>query len=322
MENQQLLSVIVPCYNEQEVLRESHRRLSESLASLGMDYEIVFVDDGSDDSTLDLLRRIQADDARTRVVVLSRNFGHQLALSAGLERASGNAVVIIDADLQDPPEVIPEMVARWRAGVDVVYGVRTGRAGESAFKRWSASVFYRLISRLSEMDIPLDAGDFRLLDRRVVDVLCRMPERDRFVRGLIAWVGLRQEAVSYERAGRFAGESKYPLGRMLRLALDGILSFSQAPLRFATWIGCASAALALLGAVYALVLRLFTSVWVPGWTLMFIAMMFIGGVQLVILGLMGEYLGRIYGEVKHRPLFLVREQLGFPQPDDRPGSGR
>jgi dolichol-phosphate mannosyltransferase len=228
-----------------------------------------------------------------------------------VEHAGGDAVVIIDADLQDPPEVIVEMVAKWREGYHVAYGVRIDRPGETAFKLWTAKAFYRLIDRVSDTRIPLDTGDFRLMDRRVVDALASMPERDRFVRGLVSWVGFRQVAVPYQRAPRLAGESKYPLYKMLRFALDGITSFSVAPLKLATWLGFTVSALALLGIVYALVLRLFTSIWVTGWTALFIVVLFMGGVQLISLGIIGEYIGRIYGEVKRRPLYIVGERLGF-----------
>ena len=315
MRTQSLLSVVVPCFNEEAVLRETHRRLAGALAGLaereGLDYEVVYVDDGSRDRTPLVLQQLQAGDRRVRVVRFSRNFGHQIAVTAGVEHARGDAVVLIDADLQDPPEVIGEMVARWREGYDVAYGVRTDRPGESAFKRATATGFYRLINRLSETPIPLDTGDFRLMDRKVVDALQAMPERDRFVRGMVSWVGFRQVAVPYGRDPRLAGESKYPLFKMVRFALDGVTSFSVQPLRVATWLGFAVSALSLVGIVYALGLRLFTSTWVAGWTAMMIAVLFLGGVQLLSLGVIGEYIGRIYGEAKRRPLYLVQERLGF-----------
>ncbi len=308
-----LVSVVVPCFNEEPIVRATHDRLVRALDSVeGMDFEFLFVDDGSKDRTLAILRALQAADSRVRVVSFSRNFGHQFAVTAGLENAAGDAVVLIDADLQDPPEVIKEMLQLWRGGVDVAYGVRAEREGETPFKIWTAKAFYRSINRLSDVAIPLDAGDFRLMDRKVVDELLRMPERDRFVRGMVAWIGFRQEAVHYKRAARVAGETKYPLRKMVRFALDGILSFSLAPLRLAGWVGFATAGLAMLGIVYALVLRLLTHIWVPGWTLLFIASSFIGGIQLVSLGVLGEYVGRIYGEAKRRPLYVVRERLGFP----------
>ncbi len=309
--NSCFLSVVVPCFNEEEVVRETHRRLVGALAGISnLDFEIVYVDDGSRDSTLDILRELRTADSHVRVIALSRNFGHQIALTAGLAEAAGDAVAVIDADLQDPPEVIPEMVARWRQGVDVVYGVRDEREDETAFKRWTAKAFYRLLNRVADISIPLDTGDFRLMDRRVVDAFLNMPERDRLVRGMVAWIGFRQEPVHYRRAPRLAGKTKYPLRKMLRLATDGILSFSLAPLHLATWLGFLVAGLALSGIIYALFLRLTTDLWVSGWTLLFIAILFLGGVQLMLVGVLGEYLGRVYAEVKRRPLYLVRERLG------------
>ena len=307
-----LLSIVVPCFNEEEVLHETHRRLTETFEhEPSVQLEIVYVDDGSRDRTLELLRELQAIDRRVRVVSFSRNFGHQFAVTAGLDHAAGDAVCVIDADLQDPPEVILAMLERWRNGVDVAYGVRTEREGESAFKLWTAKLFYRTINRMSDTPIPLDTGDFRLMDRGAVEAFQAMPERDRFVRGMVAWAGFRQEAVPYRRAARFAGTTKYPLKKMLRFAADGIMSFSIAPLRLAIYVGLSAAMVAMLGVVYALGMRLATQNWVEGWTLLFIAVLFVGGVQLMFMGVMGEYIGRIYGEVKRRPLYLVKEQLGF-----------
>ena len=307
-----LLSVVIPCYNEEEGIHETHRRISQTLATLdGCDYEIVYVDDGSRDRTPALLRDIQAGDPRTRVVYLARNFGHQFAVTAGLANAAGDAVVIMDADLQDPPEVVPGMLELWRQGYEVVYGVRTDREGETRFKLLTARLFYRLIRRMSDTEIPLDSGDFRLLDRRVVDAIVAMPERDRFVRGMVSWVGFRQIGIPYRRAARFAGHTKYPLAKMARFAVDGLLSFSVKPLRLSTYLGFLSAGIALIAIVYALVQRLFTSDWVTGWTALIIAILFFGGAQLISLGIIGEYVGRVYGETKRRPLFLIRERLGF-----------
>ena len=306
-----LLSVVVPCANEQEVLRETNRRLVSTLGQVSLDFEIIYVDDGSTDSTIDLLRELQVQDERIRVVRLSRNFGQQIAITAGLEHASGDAVVVIDADLQDPAELIPEFVERWLEGYDVVYGVRTQRDGETVFKRWTAKSFYRLINRLSDTSIPIDTGDFRLIDRAVVNALLAMPEHDRFMRGMVSWLGFSQVSVSYRRAPRLAGVTKYPLLKMLRLAVDGIVSFSTMPLRLATWLGLASSGLAALGIVYALASRIFAQGWVKGWTSILMAVLFIGGVQLVCLGIIGEYIGRIYGESKDRPLYVVRERIGF-----------
>ena len=314
----ELLSVVVPCYNEQAVIRETHGRLTAALADLpGLDLEVVYVDDGSRDATPELLRELQREDPRVRVVYFSRNFGHQIAVTAGIEHAAGDAVVLIDADLQDPPDVIPTMVARWREGYQVAYGVRADREGETAFKRATAKTFYRVLNRLSDTEIPLDTGDFRLMDRAVVDALQHMPERDRFVRGMVSWLGFRQTAVPYSRAARFAGDSKYPLFKMLRFAVDGVASFSVLPLRAVAYLGFAVSGLASLGIVYALVLRLFTDDWVTGWTAIFISVMFLGGVQLLSIGVIGEYVGRIYGESKRRPLYVVDGRLGFGPATER-----
>jgi polyisoprenyl-phosphate glycosyltransferase len=311
------ISIVIPCYNEEGNLRETHRRVTQAVSREGIEYEIVYVDDGSRDATAGMLRELQAHDSRVRVVYLSRNFGHQFAVTAGLAHAIGDAVIIMDADLQDPPEVAIEMIQRWQEGYDVVYGVRTDREGETRFKLFTATVFYRLIRWLSDTEIPLDTGDFRLLDRKVVDAIVSMPERDRFIRGMVSWTGFRQIGVPYRRAARFAGETKYPLPKMVRFALDGILSFSVKPLRLSTLIGFVSAGLALTGILYALVIRLFTQRWVTGWTALIIAILFLGGAQLISLGIIGEYIGRLYGEAKRRPLYLVRETLGLDRPTAR-----
>lgn len=312
-----LISIIIPCFNEESVIDETHRRLVCILSAIAnVRFELVYIDDGSLDGTLVRLQGLQIRDDRVRIISFSRNFGHQVAVTAGLEHAAGDAVVLIDADLQDPPEVILEMVERWRKGTDVAYGVREKREGETHFKVWTAKVFYRLLNGISDVPMPVDTGDFRLMDRKVVNALLAMPERDRFVRGMVAWVGFRQEPVSYKRAGRFAGTTKYPFVKMLRFAVDGLFSFSLVPLRLSTWCGTMTAVLSVVGIVYALLLRLFTNIWVPGWTLLFIALLFIGGLQMVFLGVMGEYLGRIYGEVKRRPLYVVKERFGFPEPHE------
>lgn len=313
-----LLSVVVPCLDEEKVIRRTYNRLVEVLESIpDIEYELVFVDDGSEDRTISELRSLQSENYRVRLVVFSRNFGHQMAVTAGIEHSSGDAVVLIDADLQDPPEIIKEMLLRWRSGVDVVYGVRAEREGETAFKRGTATIFYRLINRISDVRIPLDTGDFRLMDRRVVRALLQLPERDRFMRGMVAWLGFKQEPVRYVRAARAAGETKYPLRKMIRFAFDGILSFSVAPLRLAIWLGFATATLAALATLYAVLVRLLTKVWVPGWTFLLIAVCCIGGVQLVCLGVVGEYVGRVYGEAKKRPLYIVRERIGFTSMQER-----
>ncbi|MFO0317844.1 MAG: glycosyltransferase family 2 protein [Hyphomonadaceae bacterium] len=309
------MSVVVPCFNEEAVIGLSHARLKAVLESLltteRMDYEIIYVDDGSRDLTATKLTDLAAHDAHVRVVMLSRNFGHQPAVTAGLDIANGDCVVIIDADLQDPPELIADMVKLWREGFDVVYGQRTDREGESAFKLATARVFYRGLNSLSDVDIPLDVGDFRLIDRQVVDAIGSMKERDRFLRGMISWVGFRQIALPYRRAARAAGESKYPLRKMVLFALDGMLSFSLAPLRFVITLGLAIFVLSNVGIVYAILNRLLTDQWVSGWTMLFIGVMFMGGMQLMVLGMIGEYVGRIYMASKERPLYLVKRFIGF-----------
>ena len=312
----QLLSVVIPCYNEEEVIGETMKRLKAFCSELvNLDVELIFVDDGSSDRTRELLKSIASEDSRIKLIVFARNFGHQIAVTAGIDAACGDAVVLIDADLQDPPEVVHKMIAKWREGYDVVYGTRTERQGESAFKIATARGFYRLLNRLSDVPIPLDTGDFRLMSRPVVDTLRAMPERDRFVRGMVSWVGFKQIALPYKRSVRFAGESKYPLRKMLRFAIDGILSFSTKPLQLSVGFGMLCASLALAGILYALWLRLFTNVWVEGWTALMIAVLFLGGVQLISVGILGEYIGRIYHEVKNRPLYVVQEYLGFNQAD-------
>ncbi|HXP68571.1 MAG TPA: glycosyltransferase family 2 protein [Candidatus Dormibacteraeota bacterium] len=307
-----MLSIVVPCFNEEEVLRGTNRRLVGVLEQLSLRFEILYVDDGSTDATAEILRELQALDERIRVICFSRNFGHQMAITAGLEHAAGDAVAIIDADLQDPPEVLADFVAKWMEGFQVVYGVRTERDGETAFKLWTAKIFYRTMGNLSDTEIPLDTGDFRLMDRRVVDALLAMPERDRFVRGMVSWLGFSQAAVPYHRAARAAGVTKFSFFKMVRFATDGIVSFSILPLRLATWVGFAASGLALLGVLITVVERLMgVEGLVRGWASVLVAILFIGGVQLICMGIIGEYVGRIYGESKRRPLYVVRERLGF-----------
>ena len=310
------LSVIVPCFNEAEVIATTHEELMQTLTDQEFALELIYVDDGSRDTTADQLRDIARHCEQVKLLCLSRNFGHQIAVTAGLDHASGDAVVIIDADLQDPPAVILEMLDKWRQGYDVAYGTRTDRPAETWFKLATASGFYRLMNRLSDTEIPMDTGDFRLLDRTVVEAIRRMPERDRFLRGMVSWVGFRQVAVPYARAARRAGESKYPVWKMVRFALDGILSFSAQPLRAATWAGSLVSSLAVLGIIYAIAMRLFTDHWVSGWTFIVVAMLFLGGIQLLFLGIIGEYIARIYQQGKDRPLYFVAHQQGFDPADD------
>ncbi|MGL4995711.1 MAG: glycosyltransferase family 2 protein, partial [Deefgea sp.] len=308
---QQRLSVVIPCYNEEEVIGETLKRLRDFRATVSdMDCEFIFVDDGSKDRTRELLLAAQAADPEIRIVGFARNFGHQTAVTAGIDAASGDAVVLIDADLQDPPEVVTEMIALWRAGYHVVYGTRVDRPGESAFKLVTARAFYRVLNKLSDVPIPLDTGDFRLMDRKVVDVLKAMPERDRFVRGMVSWVGFKQVALPYRRAERFAGESKYPLRKMIRFATDGIISFSTKPLQLSITVGLFSSFVALIGIINTLIVRLTTPDWVAGWAEIMVAILFLGGVQLMCIGILGEYIGRIYNEIKRRPLYVVQDRVG------------
>jgi dolichol-phosphate mannosyltransferase len=308
----QMLSIVIPCYNEEEVIEEALRQLKKLASEVSdLEMEFIFVDDGSQDHTRRLLKDFAQHDTRIKIIGFARNFGHQIAVTAGIDAARGDAVVLIDADLQDPPGVIPQMLAKWREGYDVVYGVRVERLGESVFKLATAHSFYKLLNKLSDIPIPLDTGDFRLMSRMVVDILKAMPENDRFVRGMVSWAGLRQIALPYKRAERFAGYSKYPLRKMIRFATDGILSFSTKPLQMAVALGMLAALLSLVGIFYALILRLFTNIWVEGWTALMIALLFIGGVQLICVGILGEYIGRIYSEIKRRPLYVVQEYIGF-----------
>lgn len=307
-----LVSIVVPCFDEMEVLPETLIRLA-ALANTQGDcgFEFLFVDDGSRDGTLAILREAAAHDGRVRVISFSRNFGQQIAVTAGIDAAQGDAVVLMDCDLQDPPDVVIQMIALWRGGFDVVYGTRASRPGDGWFKRASAGAFYAVINRLSDLPIPADTGDFRLMGRPVVEALKKMPERNRFLRGMVAWTGFRQTAIAYDRPSRFAGTTKYPLRKMVHYALDGILSFSIKPLQMAIGLGLLTVCLSIVGILYALVLRIFTSVWVEGWTALMIAVLFLGGVQLLSLGIIGEYIGRIYGEVQRRPLYVVRETIGL-----------
>ena len=300
-------SIIAPVYNEAETLPALYPRVKEVMDSTGEDWELILVDDGSTDGSADMIRELARQDPRVRPVIFARNFGHQIAVTAGLDYSRGQAVVIIDADLQDPPEVILEMIEKWRQGYEVVYGVRTDREGESWFKLWTAALFYRLIYRITDVDIPLDTGDFRLMDRKVVDVLNQMRERHRFLRGMSAWVGFRQTGVHYRRASRYAGETKYPLKKMLKFASDAITGFSYLPLQLATYLGFLSAGISILAIPVVVYLRASGSQAFFGQATTLIAVLFLGGVQLISLGILGEYIGRLYDQTKGRPLYIVRE---------------
>jgi polyisoprenyl-phosphate glycosyltransferase len=306
-----LLSVVAPVYNEQELIEDFVARACAAAADF--EFELVLVNDGSSDRTPELLDEIAARDRRVRVIHLSRNFGHQAALTAGLEHATGDVVAMIDADLQDPPELIPDMIAQWSQGADVVYAVRKQRDGETAFKLATASWFYKLFDKLAQVDLEPNSGDFRLLDRRALDALLAMTERSRFLRGMTVWVGFNQTAVSYERDARHAGETKYTVRRMLRFSLDAITSFSHLPLQLATYVGILSAGVAFVAIPVVIALRAFDS-YLPGFGSITIAILLLGGIQLIAIGVIGEYVGRIYDEVKHRPLYIVRDERNRPLP--------
>lgn len=302
-----LLSVVVPAYNEQEVLPEFHRRLSEVLRSLPLRAEVVYVNDGSTDSTITVLRNLQMCDSRLAIVDLSRNFGKEIALTAGLDHSSGDAVVVIDADLQDPPELIPKLLGHWREGYDIVYAKRTVREGESFLKKAAARMFYRLIQGVSRVKIPEDTGDFRLLSRRAIDSLSQLREQHRFMKGLFAWIGYPQKAVLYERARRYAGETKWNYWRLWTLALEGFTSFTIAPLKIASYVGL----LVALGAFTFGMIIIYKTIMfgepVRGYPSLMVVVLFLGGVQLIALGILGEYLGRIFNETKKRPLYFVKD---------------
>lgn len=304
-------SIVIPAYNEEDVLCETYKRLTAALASLE-NYELIFVNDGSRDQTAQIIYGFVKSDARVRLLNFSRNFGHQAAITAGIDYSRGDAVIIIDADLQDPPEVIPEMAHLWKQGYEVVYGKRKKRRGETAFKKASAKAYYRFLNKMTNVDIPVDTGDFRLLDRKVCNALKSLREKTRYVRGLVSWVGYKQIAVEYVRDERYAGETKYPLSKMIKFAMDGITAFSYRPLKLATSLGFL---LSVGSFIYLLVIvfqRLFTNSTITGWASTIAVILLSQGIILMILGLMGEYIGRIYEEIKDRPLYIVSESLGFP----------
>ena len=306
-----VISIVAPVYNEEPILHELYRRISETMDAIGEDWELVLINDGSFDRSFEIMRELREADDRVRLVNFSRNFGHQLAISAGLDYAQGDAVVIIDADLQDPPSVIAEMVKKWREGYEVIYAVRSQRKGETWFKLFTASLFYRVINGITGVNIPVDTGDFRLLDRRAVLALRAVREHHRFMRGLAVWIGFKQIGIEYVREERYAGETKYPFRKMLRFALDGITSFSHLPLQLATYLGFVIAGLSVLGILTTVILRLSGSQAFFGQATTLVAVLFIGGIQLISLGIVGEYLGRIYNEVKARPLYIVCDAIGF-----------
>ena len=305
-----MYTIVIPLYNESETIPTLCRRVKEVVDSFDAPAEVIMVDDGSTDGSAEILRDINHQDPRFKVVSFSRNFGHQIAISAGLDFASGNALMIIDGDLQDPPEVLPRFIAKWKEGFDVVYAIRTKRK-EGFVKRISYSIFYRILRRLSYLDIPLDSGDFCLMDRTVVNAMRRLPERMRFVRGIRTWVGFRQVGLAYERDRRFAGEPKYTLAKLFGLAYDGVFSVSSTPLRMTVYAGFGLSALAFLAGLWVIYQKLVNGIALAGWASTIVIMTFLGGVILVTLGIIGEYVSRIYEEVKQRPLYVVREKIGL-----------
>ena len=313
-----MLSVVAPVFDEEELVEAFYARVVEALA--GVPFELVLVDDGSSDRTPELLAQLASTDPRVKVVTLSRNFGHQAAITAGLDHAAGDAVVMIDADLQDPPELIATMVEHWRHGSDVVYGVREQRAGETRFKLATARWFYKLFARVTRLDLRQNSGDFRLFDRRALEVILGMRERSRFLRGMSVWVGFTQTAVPYERDARYAGETKYTLAKMLRFSLDAVSSFSHAPLQAATLLGFVFSFAAFLGIPIAIAAKI-ADLYVPGVTSLMIVVLLLGGIQLITVGIIGEYVGRIYDEVKDRPLYVVRDRQNIAGPAETTSEG-
>jgi dolichol-phosphate mannosyltransferase len=310
-------SVVVPLYNEEEVVNESYKRLKKVMDSVGESYELLFVNDGSRDKTLELMEEICEKDKNSKLINFSRNFGHQIAISAGMDYALGQAIVVIDADLQDPPEIIPKMIEQWKAGFDVVYGKRSKRKGETIFKKLTAAMFYRLLRSLTNVTIPVDVGDFRLIDRKVCDAMKNVREKNRFIRGLISWLGFKQGAVEYIRDERFAGETKYPLKKMLRFAMDGITSFSYKPLKIATYLGSLVSLSGFGYLIYVLYLAFSGKASQAGWASSISITLIFNGIILMILGVLGEYIGRIYDESKNRPLYVIKNTLGMAEKEDK-----
>lgn len=307
-------SIIVPMFNEEEVIEFTYDRLKQVMDGTEEPYELIFVNDGSHDRTVELITMICNFDPSVRLINFSRNFGHQIAISAGMDYAQGEAIVVIDADLQDPPEVILEMIAKWKEGYEVVYGKRLKRKGETLFKKVTAKIFYRMMRMMTNVDIPVDTGDFRLIDRKVCDVLRGLKEKNRFVRGLVSWIGFRQTMVEYEREERFAGETKYPLKKMISFAVDGITSFSHKPLKIATYVGFTLSIGSFLYLIVVIFQKLFTGSTVAGWASIVAVNLLFNGIILMLLGLIGEYIGRIYDESKNRPLYIVRDVQGYSGP--------
>ncbi|ADK07972.1 TPA: glycosyltransferase family 2 protein [Bacillus cereus biovar anthracis] len=310
---QKLISVVVPMYFEEEVAQECYNRLKSVMLQNDINYEFVFVNDGSTDRTMEILSEIAANDYRTKIVNFARNFGHQVAVTAGIAAAKGDAIVIIDADLQDPPEVIPELIAKWEEGYEVVYAKRKQRKGETWFKLLTAKYFYKFLNYMSDIDIPKDTGDFRIIDRKVADVFNQMTERNRFIRGMMSWVGFRQTYVEYERDERFAGETKYPLKKMIKFASDGIIAFSTKPLRIVMSLGLLSVLISIIVLLYTITVKIIGNGTQTGWASIMVAITFFSGIQLLGLGIVGQYIARIYDESKNRPIYIVKETINIDQ---------
>lgn len=310
-----LHSVVIPMYNEELVVETTYNRLKSVMDTIEDKYELVFVNDGSRDKTVEILGRICEKDPNVKLVDFSRNFGHQVAITAGMDFAEGDTVVVIDGDLQDPPELIPEMIKKWKEGYDVVYGKRLKRKGETFFKKFTAKLFYRLLNNLTEVDIPVDTGDFRLIDRKVCDALKQVNERNRYIRGLVSWLGFKQTSIEFNREERFAGETKYPLKKMLKFATDAIISFSFKPLRLASYAGFLLSFFSFIYLLVVLYQRLFTYRAITGWASTMAVSLFFNGIVLLMLGIIGEYIGRIYDEAKGRPLYLVKKTINFENND-------
>ncbi len=307
-------SIVAPIYNEKANIPELYKRIKTVMESTAEPWELIMVDDGSSDGSTDIIQQLGAQDDHIVPVIFARNFGHQIAVTAGLDYSRGKAVIVIDSDLQDPPEVILDLIGKWKAGYEVVYAIRSKREGETWFKLFTASLFYRIIRKITDVNIPMDAGDFRLMDRKVVDILNQMREKHRFLRGMSVWVGFRQTGVEYERAPRFAGETKYPLGKMLRFAADAITSFSYFPLQMAMYLGFVTAGISTVAIPVVIIGRLMGSHAFLGQASTLLAVLFLGGVQLISLGILGEYIGRLYDEAKGRPLYIVRNQPNVNKP--------
>jgi dolichol-phosphate mannosyltransferase len=306
-----LISIVVPIFNEEAVIPHFYERLKKVISSQAMDYEMIFVNDGSTDQSMEKLLKLSQSNPRIKIIELSRNFGHQIAITAGLDHANGQAIVIMDGDLQHPPEVIPELIQKWKEGYELIYTIRKETKDASYFKRISSSVFYWLINKIGDIPIPKYGADFRLIDRKVLESMKLLRERSRFMRGLFNWVGYSQTGVEFKADVRYAGVTKYSLKKMIQFALDGIVSFSSFPLRISTYFGFVISIISFIYAAFAIYARLFTNIVLPGWTSILVAVLFLGGVQLITIGLLGEYIGRIYNEVKQRPLYIIRNKFGF-----------